>query len=255
MTAAPASRRPAPAPAPLPSAAGARAARTISTFLFRSGYRRRVHGREHVPATGGVLLASNHAGIIDGPMLIGCCPRPVHSLIKAEMFHGFVGAALVRLGQIALHRDGGDRAAITASLDVLRSGRVLAIFPEGTRGAGTVATVERGAAYLALRSGVPVVPVACLGTRPPGGDGFPRLRAHVDVVFGEPFSLGAPGATAGRAAVDTAAATLQRRLAAHVVAAAALTGQPVPADETADETATGTAVGTASGPADETGVS
>lgn len=251
MTAAPDTRRPAPAPAPLPSAGGARVARGISTFLFRTGYRRRVRGREHVPATGGVLLASNHAGIVDGPMLIGASPRPVHSLIKAEMFHGFVGAALVRLGQIALHRDGGDRAAITASLDVLRSGRVLAIFPEGTRGAGTVATVERGAAYLALRSGVPVVPVACLGTRPPGGDGFPRLRAPLDVVFGEPFVLGAPGASAGRAAVDAAAATLQRKLAAHVVAAAALTGQAVPAAGTG----LGTGLGTDGGTADETGVS
>lgn len=214
----------------LPSATGARVGAVISRVLFRTGFRLRAHGQGNVPATGGVLLAANHAGIIDGPLLFGVSPRPVHSLVKEEMFRGMVGRALRGLGQIALRRDGGDRAAITAALQVLRAGRVLAIFPEGTRGTGSVASVERGAAWLALRSGAPVVPVACLGTRPAGGHGLPRARAHVDVVFGAPIRLGDAGATAGRAAVDLAAAALQQALAAHVVAAARATGH-VPAGE------------------------
>ncbi len=226
----PTSRRDLPSRPDLPSAPGARLGKAISTVLFRSGYRLRVFGREHVPSTGGVLLASNHAGIVDGPMLLGVSPRPVHALVKEEMFRGPVGPALRTIGQIALRRDGGDRAAITAALAVLRAGRVLAIFPEGTRGSGAVTSVERGAAWLALRSGAPVVPVACLGTRPVKGTGLPRLRAHLDVVFGEPLVLG--GAGSGRAGVDAAAASLQRTLAAHVVAAAALTGRPVPSDDT-----------------------
>lgn len=220
------------ADAELPSATGARAGGLVSRALFRGGFRVRVHGVDHVPATGGVLLASNHAGIVDGPLLFGVSPRPVHALVKEEMFHGIVGRALRGFGQIALRREGGDRAAITAALRVLRAGRVLAIFPEGTRGTGAVASVERGAAWLALRSGAPVVPVACLGTRPAGGRGLPRLRAPIDVVFGAPLTLGEPGATAGRAAVDVAAATLQRALAAHVVAAAAATGQVIGVEET-----------------------
>jgi 1-acyl-sn-glycerol-3-phosphate acyltransferase len=218
-------RAPRAAQPELPSAAGARAGGVVSRLLFRGGFRVHAHGRENVPATGGVLLASNHAGIVDGPLLFGLSPRPVHALVKDEMFRGVVGRALRGFGQIALRRDGGDRVAITAALQVLRAGRVLAIFPEGTRGTGSVASVQRGAAWLALRSGAPIVPVACLGTRPASGrGGLPRLRARLDVVFGPPLQLGEPGAAAGRAAVDAAAVVLQQALAAHVAAAAAATG-------------------------------
>ncbi len=219
-------------PAQLPSAPGAVIARLISIGLFRSGLRLRVRGRERVPATGPVILACNHTGIVDGPMLIGLSPRPVHTLVKQEMFRGFVGAALVRLGQIALRRDGGDRSAIAAALDVLRAGRVLAIFPEGTRGAGDVATVQRGVGYLALRSGAPVVPVAVQGTAARRGGSMPRFRASVDVLFGEPLTLSADGspAPAGesgaphpatRAATDAAIAAIQAAMARTVAAAAA----------------------------------
>jgi 1-acyl-sn-glycerol-3-phosphate acyltransferase len=238
-----------PAPGGLPSAPGAVVARLISIALFRSGLQVQVRGRDRVPATGPVILACNHTGIVDGPMLIGLSPRPVHTLVKQEMFRGFVGAALVRLGQIALHRDGGDRSAIAAALDVLRAGRVLAIFPEGTRGAGDVASVQRGVAYLALRSGAPVVPVAVRGTAARKGGSMPRFRAPVDVLFGEPLTLtaagsaaaagkpgaaGEPGAAhpATRAATDAAIATIRAAMARTVAAVAGRTastaGQPAP---------------------------
>ncbi len=223
-------------PTPLPAAPGAVLARGLSILLFRTGaLSLHVQGRGNVPRSGPVILASNHTGIVDGPMLIGLSPRPVHTLIKAEMFRGFVGAALVRLGQIALRRDGGDRAAISAALDVLRAGRVLAIFPEGTRGAGDVSSVQRGVAYLALRSGAPVVPVGILGTagRPPGSlPGWRRVlpgwRAGVEVRFGAPLHLSATGAAgdtpsgphpATRAATDTAVGTVQTAMAATVAVA------------------------------------
>ena len=225
-----------PGPAQLPSAPGAVVARLISIGLFRSGLRLAVRGRERVPTAGPVILACNHTGIVDGPMLIGLSPRPVHTLVKEEMFRGFVGAALVRLGQIALHRDGGDRAAIGAALDVLRAGRVLAIFPEGTRGAGDVATVQRGVGYLALRSGAPVVPVAVAGTAARPGGSLPRFRAPVRVLFGEPLTLAADGSAAPagqpgaphpatRAATDAAIATIQAAMA-RTVAAVTQTAPP-----------------------------
>ena len=216
----------------LPSAPGAVVARALSILLFRTGLRVRVHGRARVPQHGPVILASNHTGLVDGPMLIGVSPRPVHVLIKAEAFRGIVGAGLVRLGQIALRRDGGDRAAITTALDVLRAGRVLAIFPEGTRGAGDVSSVQRGVAHLALRSGAPVVPVAVLGTAARPGGTMPRARAHVDVLFGEPLTLTATGAAATpgepgvpraatRSATDAALETIKTAMAANVATALA----------------------------------
>lgn len=215
----------------LPTEVGARIGAAMSTAVFHTGFRVRVHGRGNVPAHGQVILASNHAGIIDGPLLFGVSPRPVHALVKEEMFSGVAGWGLRRFGQIALRRDGGDRAAITLALGVLKAGRVLAIFPEGTRGTGSVASVQRGAAYLAVRSGAPVVPVACLGTRPPGGGGLPRIFSRVDVVFGAPLILGEPGGAAGRAAIDAAALKLQQALAAHVAAAADKTGHQIAPDE------------------------
>lgn len=234
-------REPAQVPG-LPSAGGALLARALSIVLFRTGLHVRVHGRPRVPDSGPVILASNHTGLVDGPMLIGVSPRPVHVLIKSEAFRGLVGGALVRLGQIALRRDGGDRAAITSALDVLRAGRVLAIFPEGTRGAGDVSSVQRGVAHLALRSGAPVVPVAVLGTAAarPGG-AMPRARALVDVLFGEPLTLTATGAAAApgepgvaraatRAATDAALETIKAAMAANVATAVARrAGRPAPA--------------------------
>lgn len=216
----------------LPSAPGAVVARALSIVLFRTGLHVRVHGRSRVPAAGPVILASNHTGLVDGPMLIGVSPRPVHVLIKAEAFRGVVGAALVRLGQIALRRAGGDRAAITSALEVLRAGRVLAIFPEGTRGAGDVSTVQRGVAHLALRSGAPVVPVAVLGTAARPGGSMPRARAAVDVLFGEPLTLTATGAAAPageagtpraatRSATDAALETIKAAMAANIATATA----------------------------------
>lgn len=216
----------------LPSAPGAVVARALSIVLFRTGLHVRVHGRSRVPATGPVILASNHTGLVDGPMLIGVSPRPVHVLIKAEAFRGIVGAGLVRLGQIALRRDGGDRAAITSALDVLRAGRVLAIFPEGTRGAGDVSSVQRGVAHLALRSGAPVVPVAVLGTAARPGGTMPRARAPVDVLFGVPLTLTATGAAAPpgqagvphaatRSATDAALETIKAAMAANIATATA----------------------------------
>ena len=221
------------APVALPAARGAAAAHHLSTALFHAGLRLRVRGREHVPASGPVILACNHTGIVDGPMLIGLSPRPVHTLVKKEMFSGFAGRWLVRFGQISIERGSGDRAAISTALEVLRAGRVLAIFPEGTRGTGEVTTVHRGVAHLALRSGAPVVPVAVLGTAAARSHGsLPRVLSRVDALFGRPVTLAADGGPtppgqagaahpATRAATERARETVRAALADTVAAARA----------------------------------
>lgn len=163
-----------------------RALRPAASWLVRRRWDVTVHHADRVPASGGVILAANHIGVVDGPLLAILSPRPVHALTKREMFEGRLGGFLRRSGQIPLDRFHADPAAVRSCLRVLRDGGVAGIFPEGTRGDGELRTFHHGAAYLALVSGAPVVPVTMIGTRPPGGgrNALPARGDAVDVVFG-----------------------------------------------------------------------
>ncbi|MFD3660491.1 lysophospholipid acyltransferase family protein [Streptomyces sp. NPDC058659] len=195
----------------------------------------RVLGAWRVPASGPVILAVNHAHIIDGPMLMGTAPRPVHFLIKKEAFVGPLGPFLKGIGQVKVDRDSTDRNAIGNALGVLEQGGVLGIFPEGTRGEGDFASLRAGLAYFAVRSGAPIVPVAVLGTT--GRDGreeparrgrlvkaLPPLRGRVDVVFGDAFEAGDGSGRRTRKALDEATVRIQGQLTAHLENARRLTG-------------------------------
>jgi 1-acyl-sn-glycerol-3-phosphate acyltransferase len=168
-----------------------KAARPLVTGLMRAAWKIRVHDRHHIPPGGPAILASNHVGVLDGPVLCSVAHRPVHAVVKQEMFRGATGRALRRLGQIPVDRQMFDPGAVKAALAVLDHGDVLAIYPEGARGAGDFAVIKPGVAYLAMCTGAPVVPVACLGSRPPGASigTLPPMRALVDVVFGPPVRL------------------------------------------------------------------
>ncbi|UUS34713.1 1-acyl-sn-glycerol-3-phosphate acyltransferase [Streptomyces changanensis] len=188
----------------------------------------RVLGAWRVPAAGPVILAVNHAHALDGPMLMGTAPRPVHFLIKQEAFVGPLGPFLERIGQLKVDRSSADRTAITGALDVLAAGGVLGIFPEGTRGEGDFASLRAGLAYFAVRSGAPIVPVAVLGSSERRGrlvKGLPPLRGRVDVVFGDPFEAGDGSGRRTRRALDEATVRIQERLTAHLENARRLTGR------------------------------
>jgi 1-acyl-sn-glycerol-3-phosphate acyltransferase len=112
------------------------ASRPFGIGLFRSLFRVTVIGGEHVPRRGAVLLAGNHTGFLDGPLVYALSPRSATFLAKSELFVGPLGRALGWLGQIPVHRGHPDRAALRAGLAVLASGGALGVFPEGTRGSG-----------------------------------------------------------------------------------------------------------------------
>ncbi|MFV2119980.1 lysophospholipid acyltransferase family protein [Streptomyces sp. Act-28] len=188
----------------------------------------RVLGAWRVPASGPVILAVNHAHNLDGPMLMGTAPRPVHFLIKKEAFVGPLGPFLEGIGQLKVDRGAADRTAITGALDVLAAGGVLGIFPEGTRGEGDFASLRAGLAYFAVRSGAPVVPVAVLGSGERHGrlvKGLPPLRSRVDVVFGDAFDAGDGRGRRPRKALDDATVRIQERLTGHLENARRLTGR------------------------------
>lgn len=211
-----------------PSEKGAAVGRGIGIGLMYGLWRPRVLGAWRVPASGPVILAVNHAHNLDGPMLMGTAPRPVHFLIKKEAFVGPLGPFLEGIGQLKVDRDSTDRAAIGNALAVLEHGGVLGIFPEGTRGDGDFASLRAGLAYFAVRSGAPIVPVAVLGsTDRPGRvvKALPRLRSRVDVVFGDAFQAGDGSGRRTRKALDEATFRIQERLTDHLKNARRLTGR------------------------------
>jgi 1-acyl-sn-glycerol-3-phosphate acyltransferase len=182
-------------------------ARWIGTWLFVPIYRLRLNRVANVPATGSVVLVANHSASVDGPLLFGMFHRRTVFLVKQEMFRGPVGWGLRRIGQLSVRRGTPDRTPLLAAQRVLRGGGMVAVFPEGTRGAGDAASARNGAAWLARSTGAVLVPVVCRGTRRRAG-ARRRLRPRVDVLVGEPFEVSGERGRAG-----LASATEQVRVA------------------------------------------
>jgi 1-acyl-sn-glycerol-3-phosphate acyltransferase len=207
-----------------------RLTRPVVRYGLRLGWRIQVHGARNVPRSGPVILAANHIGLLDGPALVALTRRLTFALVKREAFTGAVGQFLIHLGQISLNRREIDPQAIKRAVQVLRAGKVLAVFPEGGRSGGEVAWAKGGAAYLAMITGAPIVPVAILGTREPGQrkNQIPQLRKPIHVVYGEPFNVPRSSWPRRKAAVAKWTEVVRERLANDVVAAQAVTGLPLP---------------------------
>lgn len=221
---------PSSATVPHPSRGLLQRGRPAAQAVLRRRYDIRLHGLEHVPATGPVILAANHIGVLDGPLLGLFSPRPVHALTKREMFHGRTGRFLLRAGQIPVDRYTVDPRAIRVSLRVLRDGGVVGIFPEGRRGDGELHRFHHGASYLALVTGAPVVPVVFLGTREPGGgiNSVPPRGSRFDLVYGPPVRLKARPWPRTPGMVRETSMLLRERLRETVELARSTTGRNLP---------------------------
>ena len=204
--------------------------RPLGALALRRRYRVRQHNAEFVPRSGPVLLASNHVGYMDGPLLVTLCPRPVHAMVKREMYVGRLGMGLTLAGQIPITRRHVDPRAVKIALRALRDEKVVAIYPEGTRGPGDGQFVKRGLAYLALCTGAPIVPVAVLGTRDPGKgiEWVPPAGQRMEVVYGEPVVTGMQPWPRRRDTVGELTAELQKMLIEHIAEAVRLTGIRLP---------------------------
>ncbi len=153
----------------------------------------RVEGREQVPRTGGLLVAANHSSTADPPMVPAFLPRgDTFSIAKSEYFRPGPARFLFEWYQaFPVVRHTADRKAIRRALEILGGGHVLVMYPEGTRvHDGKLRRPEPGAGFLALQSGVPVQPVALIGTDAvfPKGRLIPR-RSPVRLRFGTPFRV------------------------------------------------------------------
>jgi 1-acyl-sn-glycerol-3-phosphate acyltransferase len=153
----------------------------------------RVSGRQHVPRRGPLLVVSNHLG--DADLIAGWTfsLTPADVLSKAELYdYPVVGALLRAYGVIWVHRGQPDRRALRAAIQGLEEGRIVAIAPEGRESvSGSLEEGTGGAAYLAWKSGAPILPVAFTGTENAHIYGSLRRlrRAKVTAVLGEPFLL------------------------------------------------------------------
>ena len=223
----------------LPSTTGVRVPRTrlltagrplAQALIRRLVGLRAPRRRARCPTTGPLVMAANHVGWLDGPLLAISSPRPVHALTKQEMFAGPLGLLLRASGQIELDRFHVDVAAIRSAVATLRAGHAVGVFPEGTRGAGDMTSPRAGAAYLALVSGAPVVPVSFLGTRMPGGaDGsIPPRGSRIAMTFGDPVDLGHLPWPRTQDQVDAAAARVTTAILQTIQKAQETTGMTLP---------------------------
>jgi 1-acyl-sn-glycerol-3-phosphate acyltransferase len=147
-------------------------------------------GIEHLPKRGPVIVVSNHVSYIDSILLGSASPRPIHFIVLQWMYDLlFIRWFYWGMGTIPVRLDGQDSRGIKRAVKVLKKGRVLGIFPEGSRSVdGKVQETRPGAALIAALSGAPVVPAFIDGARDslPVGGRFPRpARTHVR--FGPPL--------------------------------------------------------------------
>ena len=144
-------------------------------------------GLENVPEGGPLLVAFNHLAHLDAILVLPFLPQPVEGIALEDLYHVPVTGQLLRLyGTIPVHRDQFDRDVIRRALQVLGEGRILALAPEARMSlTGALEQARQGAAYLALRSGAPVLPVAVTGTETVPADLKRLRRPRLTVTFGE----------------------------------------------------------------------
>ena len=165
--------------------------RQVIGAIFRLLTRLEIKGAENIPEEGGCLLVTNHISRLDTPALLVTATRRIYPL-AADKYKNFpVFNWLLNISEaIWINRTEFDRKALLSSIAVLKRGDVLGIAPEGTRSRnGTLQKAKSGVAFLAARTGVPIVPVGITGTNTMLQD-FSRLRRmRIYVTYGEAFYL------------------------------------------------------------------
>ena len=169
--------------------------RLLAVFLMRAWFGLRVRGAEHIPSSGPALIVSNHQSILDPPLIGGAMRRQIYFLAKAELFRIPVFGPLIRaLHARPVRREGSDPRALRTAALLLKEGKALLVFPEGTRSLdGRLGEGKPGVGMLAVTSGAPVVPAYVSGTLEalPKGATWPR-RSQVSVSFGPALHFKAP---------------------------------------------------------------
>ena len=160
----------------------------VILFLFT---RWRVLGREHIPAEGPLLVAANHMSLTDPPIVGVSIKRPAMSLAKEELFRSRIQQYIFHnFGAFPIRRGGMNRNLLRFAERWFGEGMALIVFPEGRRSMeGQLVDAFSGAALIAVRNGVPILPVGIHGTEKITGLTWWLRRPRVTVNIGRPFNL------------------------------------------------------------------
>ncbi len=189
--------------------------RALVRFLFRLLTRTEYRGTENLPAHGPYIVLTNHMSAIDAPLILAAVPAPTTVFAAHTHRHEFfVGELMNALGAIWIRRGEADREALKAAVKLLKEGGVIGLAPEGTRSkTGALIEGKIGAAYLATRAGVPLVPIVLTGTEV----GLPAVlrlsRPRITVTIGPPFRLPDSSPQVNRAQLQAYTDLIMRTLA------------------------------------------
>ena len=169
-----------------------------------------VVGRQNVPETGPLIIASNHLSWADIPLIPAFLKRKVVYMAKEETFQGKMGWLVRFLGAFPVKRGEADRQSLRTAEEQLKAGRILSIFPEGTRSKiHTLGQAHAGMGMIALRSGAPVIPVAIYGSE----KAFKKFRPRITIIYGEPMILKPKGKKITREDIDEVTEQVMLRIA------------------------------------------
>jgi len=194
-------------------------------------FRLEIHGGENIPATGPFIISPIHRSNLDTPLLGAITHRRLRYMGKESLWtNKFLGWFLSTLGGFPVERGTADRKSLRAAIEVVERGEPLVMFPEGTRQHGPrVAEMFDGPAYVACRTGVPIVPVGMGGTEAsmPKGSKFVH-PVKIVVIIGEPLVPPTPadGGRVPRRAVKELTATLADHIQVLFDEAQARAGRP-----------------------------
>ena len=186
------------------------ALRWFAIFVFHIANRIHIKGRYNVPRQGAFIIASNHLSWTDIPLVVCHLHRKVVYMAKEEYFSSRLRWLVRFLGSFPVKRGEGDRQALRTGEEQLKKGNILVIFPEGTRSRSrTLAKAHAGMGMIALRTGVPIVPVAIWGSE----NALKKLGAPVTISYGQPLVFKPKGKKITREDIDEATETVMRKIA------------------------------------------
>jgi len=166
-------------------------AKAISWLLLKIFWQMKVEGLENIPKEGALIIASNHVSYLDPAVLVASMNRKIYFITKKEVFKNIiVSFILKKLNAFPVDRENIDILAFKKAINILQEKEILGIFPEGTRSSnGDLQELKLGVIKIAMKTGVPILPVGIIGTHKiyPRGIKFPILFKHKIIVkYGAP---------------------------------------------------------------------